>query len=184
MMILRRRGWMVLGALAAAVPLHAQEGPQPSQQHKLLEKEVGEWVGASTMWPAPGVDPMKSSGEESNKMLGGFWLQSEFKGEFAGMPFAGRGQLGFDPDSGQYVMTWVDSVSPSLFIARGGYDEQSRTLTLIGECTDVMTGEKKRYKAVSQYQDTDHKNFTMHEADLGSDDWRKSMEIRYTRKKK
>lgn len=182
-MILRTFGLSVVVFTSwVAGAAFAQGLPQPGKEHELLKKEVGEWTAEATVWIAPGVEPMKSTGTESNKMLGGFWLLSDFKGEFGGVPFTGRGQLGFEPETGKYVTTWVDSMVPSLFVARGDYDAKSRTLTLLGDGVDMNTGAKKQYKAVSRYVDDDHKVFTMSEAEPGSDDWRKSMEMRYTRK--
>ena len=41
---------------------------------------------------------------------GGFWLLLDYKGDFGGMKFEGKGATGYDPNKKKYVSTWVDSM--------------------------------------------------------------------------
>ena len=47
-----------------------------------------------------------------------------------GAPFVGRATLGYEPHTGKYVSTWIDSMSPVLFMltrqAEGRHDHDSR----------------------------------------------------------
>src|SRR5262249_52422264 len=95
----------------------AQEGggpplPKPTAEHKVLAQEAGAWDGTIKMFMAgPDAPPSVSKGVETNTLgLGGFWMLSEFKGEFGGMPFEGRGTFGYDPVKKKYVGTWIDSM--------------------------------------------------------------------------
>lgn len=168
--------------VACAGAATAQELPQPTTFHQQLARDVGDWEAKVTMWPMPGMDPVVSSGKETSTMLGGFWLLSDFEGDFQGMPFTGRSQLGYDTETGEYVSTWIDSMAPAMFVSRGKYDVATNTLTLEGECNDWITGEPERMKHVTKYTDETHKTFEMYEAPAGSDDWHKSLMIEYTKK--
>ena len=161
----------------------AQALPEPSEEHEILKHEVGSWDAVVSMWMAPDAPPTKSTGKETNTMLGEFWLLSDYEGDFQGAPFIGRSQLGYGPAKGEYVSTWIDSMAPSLFVSRGPYDAATQTMTLTGEGIDWMTGEPKQVRQVITFVDDDHKRFEIHEAAIGSDDWQKTMEIEYTRSK-
>ena len=160
----------------------AQELPKPTKFHEQLARDTGVWEGQVKMWPAPGMDPIESTGTETNKMLGAFWLTSQYEGDFQGMPFTGHGLMGYDKDKQEYVCTWVDTMAPNMFLTSGTYDVASQTLTLTGDCQDWMTGQPKHYKQVTTYIDPTHKKFEMFEAPNGSDQWHKSLEITYTKK--
>lgn len=173
--------WLPLAV--AATHTAAQELPQPTNAHKQMAREAGVWDGEAQVWMAPGAPPEKSACSETCEMLGGFWLVSDFQGEFAGTPFTGQSQLGYEPETGEFVSTWVDSMAPALFVSRGKYDVATHTLTLLGEGKDWMTGEAKETKLVIQYVDDDHKNFEVHERPTGADEWRRSMRVEYVRRK-
>lgn len=181
-MISRQLGVAVLSLMLSYQSLSAQELPQPSVQHQQLAREVGVWDAKSKTWMAPGTEPVLGTATETNTMLGGFWLLSEYKGDFQGTPFTGRSQLGYDVETEEYILTWIDSMAPALLIARGAYDVPTHTLTLEGEGTDWMTGEPKLIKMVTIYKDDNHKLFEIYEAPVGSDDWNKTLEIDYTKR--
>jgi len=170
--------------LVAVAPLAAQQLPQPTKAHQMMAREAGVWDAKVTLWPAPGAPAETSTGTETCEMLGDFWMTARFEAEFGGQPFSGLSQTGFDEESGEYVGTWIDTMTPKLTTMRGKYDVATHELTML---TDVfkccMTGENKRMKMVTTYQDDDHKHFEIHEQMDGSDEWRKSMAIDYTRRK-
>ncbi len=58
---------------------------------------------------------MKVQGKETVEMFGNFWTVSLFESEMFGAPFQGRATLGFDPEAGKYVGTWIDTMSPMFF---------------------------------------------------------------------
>lgn len=171
-------------AVAAAV---AQEGqqpqlPEPTEQHVQMAREAGEWNAEIKLWHAPDTDPMLSTGTETNSMLGKFWLLSEFKSEFGGMPYTGRGQFGYEPASKKCVGTWVDTMSPYMQTMEGTYDEKTHTLTMNTEGMDFMTGKVSKGKNVTTYIDDNTKKFEMYAPGPDGKVF-KMMEIMYTRKK-
>ena len=70
-----------------------------------------------------------------------FWTVSLFESEFMGMPFRGRSTLGYDPQKKKWVGTWVDSMSPSMFVMEGGYDAAGKVLTMHCRGPHMATGE-------------------------------------------
>ncbi|WP_152052751.1 DUF1579 domain-containing protein [Tautonia marina] len=179
--------WVVVVVPAFA---HAQEDfeamlPQPTAEHRHLIGEVGTWDATITSFMnGPGQPPTVSKGVETNRMMGDFWLLSEFEGDFGGMPFRGHSQIGFDPKAGHYVMSWVDTMNPKLSTQTGTYDPDSKTYTFEGKAFDPMLDKEVDQKTVSVLTDADHKVFTLFmKAPEYGDDWVEFMKIEYTRRK-
>ena len=152
-----------------------EEMPKPGPEHKSLAMAEGTWdcaIEGMGMPPSKGTSTMKM-------VLGGFWLEDTFSGEFAGMKFEGRGMTGYDPIKGKYVGTWTDSMSPALMVSEGTYDEKTRTLTMEGEGYD-MTGTKVKMKMLTIHKDKDHVVFEMYQTGADGKE-SKMMSISYTR---
>ena len=47
-------------------------------------------------------------------------------------PFVGHGTTGFDPATGKYVGTWIDSWSPTVMHLEGSCDASGKVLTMTG----------------------------------------------------
>jgi hypothetical protein len=127
----------------------------PTAEHNILAADEGTWDATIKAYPN-GSDyaPMVSKGVEINTVLwGGLWVVSTFRSDFAGMAFEERGQFGYDPAQKKYVVTWIDSMSPSLNVLEGSYDAKTRTLTYT--CDGVCPGDgsklaKKRVTTTKQ----------------------------------
>ncbi|MGI9517778.1 MAG: DUF1579 domain-containing protein [Pirellulaceae bacterium] len=157
--------------------------PTASEEHKILKQEEGDWDASITMYmgPAGPYDPPQTSpGKESNRMIGDFWIVSDFSGDFEGMPFTGLGQFGFDPAQQKYVGTWIDSFSPNATKMVGTYDAETRTMSY--DTIGVgMDGNPSKGKNVVVYESEDKRTMTMYAAAPGTDDMIKVMDIVYTR---
>jgi hypothetical protein len=155
--------------------------PKPGKEHKILAKEVGEWDAAVKVWEKPAAKPMESKGKETNRMLGDFWLVSRFEGELAGMPFVGGGAFGYDPVKKKFVGIWIDSMSPHQMTFVGDYDEDTETMTSMGEGFDLQTNKPCKTKMISRFTGDDTRVMEMH---MQGDDGKfsKTMEITYTRR--
>ena len=57
---------------------------EPRKEHHWLERLVGEWTYESEAPMAPGQPPVKHTGTESVRSLGGVWVLCEGRGEKAG----------------------------------------------------------------------------------------------------
>lgn len=149
-----------------------------------MAREAGVWDADIQMWMDPSAPPTKSTGTETCETFGEFFVTSHFESTFAGQPYQGASQTTYEPETKQYVSSWIDTMAPTLLVSRGEYDAATHTLTLLSdEHTCCMTGQRKRLKMVTTYTDNDHKHFEIHETLAGADDWAKTMEIDYTRQK-
>jgi len=87
--------------------------PTPAAGHKKFERMAGTWEGPETMYPSP-WDPKGGTATgrtESRIALGGFALLTDYRQTRNGVEtFSGHGVHTFDPKSGVYAMTWVDSM--------------------------------------------------------------------------
>ena len=93
------------------------EFPQPTSEHQQLREHAGVWKVHSSFYmdPNPETPPMEVEAKETIEMFGDFWTCSVYESDFMGQPFRGQSTLGFDPEKGEYVSTWIDTMSPTFF---------------------------------------------------------------------
>ncbi|MBL8824770.1 MAG: DUF1579 family protein [Planctomycetia bacterium] len=161
-------------AMAGVVAAQPPEMPKPSTEHAYLKKLVGNWDCTMKMM---GME-MKCS--HSYEMLGEFWVMGKFEGDFGGMKFYGRDTCGWDPNKKKYVMTWVDSMSPTLTMLEGTMDASGKTLTTEGMSTN-MEGKPCKVKEIVTWKNDDEMAFTMYEEKAGK--MEVNFEISYKRRK-
>lgn len=175
----------VLIAAAAAVCLVAfaasggpDEGPpappRPAAELARLTAYVGTWDAE--------VDMMgeTSRGTETCRFdLGGFWLVTDFTGEFMGAPFQGHGITGFDAAAGRFTGVWVDSMGSPLTLLEGTFSADGKTFTAHVEGPD-MTGTTTRFRHQTTFAG-DRRTFRVVALREGGveEPW---MEIRYQRR--
>ena len=62
------------------------EAGTPGKMHERLVKDAGQWVGKTTMWMAPGAEPLKSECTSMvTPVMDGRYVKVEMKGEMPGM---------------------------------------------------------------------------------------------------
>jgi hypothetical protein len=165
-------GCLVLAGLSAAAQPPAS---QASPEHQLLKKFAGDWDATVA------IMGKESHATSHNRVtLGGLWLVTEFKGEFLGAPFEGKGATGYDPVKKKYVSTWIDSMTPSLLVLEGTFDKETNTYTEIGEMRGP-DGKPTKTKSIYQFPDDDTMVFTMYSVVEGKD--QEAFKITYKRKK-
>lgn len=159
---------------------------QPTPQHKILAQDEGTWdATVSTYMEGPDSQPLVSKGVETNTLIGGLWLVSDFQGEFFGQPFHGRAQCGYDPQKGKYVGTWVDSMTARLTLMEGTYDAKAKTLTMLTDGEDPTTHKPTKEKHVTEYKDENTRSHTMYvQGEMTGGSFAKMMDISYTRRAK
>src|SRR5262249_34239285 len=96
--------------------------------------------------------------------VGGLWLVANFKSNFGGQEFEGKGLDGYDPMKKKYVTVWVDSMSPVPMFFQGEFDKEGKVLTQIGEGLG-MDGKMTKFKSVTERKDADTMIFTMSSPD-------------------
>ncbi len=164
--------------IAAEVPAM----PKPAKEHEWLQQFVGEWDIETEIFMAPGQPPMKVKGTESAKMLGGFWVVGENKGEMMGAPFAGIMTFGFDPEKKKYVGTWVDSNTSALWQYLGTVEASGKILSLETEGFCPLEGKICQFKNTIEFKSPDHRVMTG--TKLGKDGkWTTGMVLNARRKK-
>lgn len=149
-----QQGWTgtfdQLGAYLAQA--RAGEGATQGQaqaEHLWLQKLVGAWTYEVECMMAPGQQPVKSTGREHVRSLGGLWTVAEGQGEMpGGGPATTIMTLGYDPRRKRFVGTFIGSMMSNLWVYEGSLDSGGKLLTLDTEGPS-MTGE-----GMAKYQDT------------------------------
>lgn len=146
----------------AAQPEGPPMPPPPGEHHKWLEQLVGTWTVEMNM-TAEGAPPMKMTGTDTVRSLGGRWIIGDFKGEVTGMgSMSAVLTLGYKPETGKYQGTWVDSISDKLWIYEGTLDPTGKILTLEATGPNMMDPAKPdlRYRDVIEIKAPDHRTLT------------------------
>ncbi len=150
-----------------------------SPEHAVLAHDVGVWTAQVKMWMEPGAEPQESVGREVNRMMGGLWLVSDFRGSIGGEEFQGHGIYGFDPIRKLYTGYWFDSMNPVSMPLEGSYDAASQTLTMNGEAHMPGQDEGMKVKTVSRMREDGTRHFEYFGEFPGSPELVKMMEITY-----
>ncbi len=102
----------------------------PGPMHEFLAESVGEWRAKTTMWMAPGTEPMMSEGESTvTTIMNGHYTQAEMSGETPGMgPYNALAIYGFDNVQQKFVAMWVDSMSTGIGTGVGELSPDGKTL--------------------------------------------------------
>lgn len=153
----------------------------PDEHHEPLKAFVGEWAAHSISTMAPGAPPEESTGSETNQLiLGGRYVTTHHKGNFANMPFEGYGVMGYDKMKKKYTSVWMDNFSTTMSDSTGSYDADTRTWTMNSKMKDLM-GNTVQQKTVHKIINDDKRTLTFFERKSSDDDWYQSMIITYTR---
>ncbi len=113
----------------------------PGDMHKNLASSVGNWNAEITMWMAPGSEPTKSMATAKYEMvMGGRYLQSNYKGDFMGMPFEGSSTTAYDNGKKMFISTWIDNMGTGIMSTEGKWNSAKNAIEMSGKQTDPMTG--------------------------------------------
>lgn len=157
---------------------------EPQKEHQWLERFVGEWRSESEAIMEPGKPPVKQTGTESVRSLGGVWVVCEGQCE---MPDGGIGTtimtLGYDPVKKRYVGTFIGSMMTHLWLYEGELDPAGKVLTLDTEGPSFTTENKMaKYKDVIEFKSDDHRVLTSKFLD-DEGKWHEFMTANYRRTK-
>lgn len=155
---------------------------EPQKEHEWLQKLVGEWTYETEMMMGPDQPPMKSTGSESVRSLGGLWTLAEGQGQMPdGGPFTAVMTLGYDPEKKRFVGTWVGSIMTRLWIYDGELDADGRKLSLYSEGSSMSgDGTMGKYRDAIEVVSGDHRTMTSEfQGEDGS--WHQFMTVHYRR---
>lgn len=155
---------------------------EPQDQHRWLEKLVGEWTYESEMLMGPDQPTMTAKGVEVVRSLGGLWTIAEGEGEVPDVgPMRSILTLGFDPAGGRFVGTFIASGMAHLWTYSGSLDETGKVLALDAEGPSFSGQGTAKYVDRIELVDDGHRLMTS--SIQGEDgNWVQFMTIRYTRK--
>lgn len=155
---------------------------QRQQEHRWLERLVGEWTSEMEAAMKPGELPETFTGTESVRSLDGVWVLCEGRG---GMPGGGSSTtimtLGYDTAKGRYVGTFIGSMSTYMWVYEGAVDAGGDALTLETEGPS-FTDESKmaKYRDTIEFRSDDHR--VLSSSFQGEDgSWQHLMEVHYRR---
>lgn len=154
----------------------------PGEGHARLQAVVGTFKTKGTFWMAPDTPPTISEGSSTNTwILGGRYLQQQFKGDFNGQPFEGIGFTGFNNATGEYEGTWMDSASTFIMpVSTGTTDASGRVTTYRREYDDPMTGQHSKSREVMTIHNDNRHTFEWYSVNPDGSEWL-MMRIEYTR---
>ena len=152
----------------------AQEPQTPGPEQAELKALEGTWDAVMKM-----ADGSEVKGVAEYKMIcEGMWLQSDFKSDFGGMKFHGRGLDSYDSASKKWNSIWVDSMSGSPMMLSG--TKEGKKMVMTGE--GPGPGGPAKYKTITVNESADQMTFQMFMvADSGDTEL---MKVTYTRRKK
>lgn len=133
--------------------------PTPTAEHRLLKEHAGKWKVACRFYMEPGKPPMESDATEKIEMVGDFWTVSRYEAQMMGAPFVGSATMGFEPHSGKFVSTWVDSMMPVHCTFTGKL--KGDTIVLEGEFFSCMTNSVLKHRATEKHISKDERIFEM-----------------------
>jgi len=154
----------------------------PGEAHARMEPMIGEFDAKVTIWMDPSQPPMEAAGVMKNFwILGGRFMQNEYKGEAMGQPFEGWGLFGHNNAANEYEGLWVDSMSTQMQTDKGQYDASTNSWTMRGVMTGPDGSDVHRRTLVKIESNDRHVMEMFHAGADGRE--AKSMEIVYTRRK-
>jgi hypothetical protein len=155
-----RRAVVCLCVLVACSSAPAQtppELPQPTKEHELLKRFVGEWESTAEAVAGPNLPAMTCKGRSSAKMLGGFWVVIESQTDMMGMKINALQTIGYDPEMKKYVGTWIDSMFNHKWDYTGAVSDAGKKLTFEAEGPNFMAaGKTTKFRDTYEFKSADH----------------------------
>src|SRR4051812_23201085 len=105
---------------------------EPTGEHRWLHRLPGRWASQGECSLGPGQPPMKHRGSEVVRSLGGLWTIGDGESETPdGGPARTVMTLGYDPQAGHFVGTFIATMMTHLWCYKNGsLDEAGTVLTL------------------------------------------------------
>ena len=158
---------------------------EPQKEHQWLQKLVGDWTCEGEGAMEPGQPPVKWTGTESVRSVGGLWTVAEGGGEMPGTgePTTTLMTLGYDPQKKRFVGTFMGSMMTNLWVYEGTLDASGNMLTLDTEGPNMaVQGKMAKYQDIIEIKSNDQR--LLRSRMQGEDGkWNEVMTATYRRKK-
>jgi hypothetical protein len=151
------------------------------QEHRWLERLVGEWTSEMEAVMKPGDPPQTFTGTESVRSLDGLWVLCE------GRPGGGTSTtimtLGYDPAKQRVLGTFIGSMSTHMWVYEAELDPAGDVLTLNTEGPAYPDETRTaKYTDTIEFRGDDHRVLTSRvQGEDGT--WQQVMEVHYRRTK-
>jgi hypothetical protein len=157
------------------------EAGTPGPEHQRLAKLEGNWKTETKMWQDKDAPAEVYPGTATYKMImGGRYLEEQFKSEWEGMPFEGRSICGYDNTKKKYFATWFDSMSTGMMVMEGTYDPAAKTTSFSGEFACPIEKGMKTMRMIEKDISDSKRVAEFYMAGRDGKEY-KAMEITYTR---
>lgn len=161
-----------------------KEASTPGAEHDTLKSLVGKWKVTTKSWETEGSKPEETMGTTTFKpILGGRFVQQDFKGKFMGTPYEGTGMMGYNKVSKKFESSWYDSMSTGAMNFEGTFDPNSKTIAQSGEFECPMRKNKQNMRSEMKMVDKDTVTFALYMPDMITGKEYKGMEQQYKRMK-
>lgn len=156
----------------------------PGKQHQRLAEEAGTWRGTTTMWMAPGAEPMSCPATMIlTPIMDGRYVQCQMHSEMPGMGlYLGEGVYGYDNVSQQFVSTWIDNHNTGIMTGRGVETADGRTITWTYTYNCPINKKPVEMREVATKTGPNSKKLEMYGDDPKTGEHYKMMVIELTRK--
>lgn len=170
----------VLDSATKAANMMAYGTPGP--KHKMMASWDGNWTATIKFWMKPDLPPDSMVSKTVNKMINnGLIQQSTHTGSWAGMPFNGVSQTGYDNHREIFWSTWYDNFGSGLMYMEGTWDEAGKIISMKGKLTDPETKEQIDVRETMKIVDDNTQVMEQYLSPGGKE--MKSMEITFRRNK-
>lgn len=135
---------------------------RPQKEHQWLQRMVGRWSAEHECQMGPEGPTWKGKSTEVVRSLGGLWVVAEGEGETPdGRASHTMMSLGYDPQKGKFVGTFIASMMANLWVYEGLLDETGQKLSLNTDGPDFSGGALLRqYVDVIEFLDDDRRILT------------------------
>lgn len=158
--------------------------PEVLEQHRWLQRLVGEWTFEHDAPAAEGQAATKHTGIERVRMLGEVWAICESEVSMPdGQSARNIMSLGYDAEKQQFIGTFLSSMMTFAWIYTGGsLDENRRALTLLTDGPSFTEpGATTRYRDVIEWISDDERVMTS-SAEQADGSWVEFMRATYRRR--
>ena len=158
-----------------------QKSMTTNEAHRRLEPLVGTFNARTTFCMSADAPPQTSDGISENRwVLGGRFVEQNYRGSMMNMPFEGIGFTGYDNTQKKYVGIWMDTFGTGIATSIGKGTPSDKVIESLFTCHEPLTGEIT-LRAVARIQDRDHHTFEMWRKGPDGKEY-KNMVCEYSRK--
>lgn len=133
------------------------EAGVPGPNHQVLAKSIGTWRGKTTMWMAPGAQPITSECATTvSDFMDGRFTKWEMSGDVPGMgAMKGMGLYGFDNLTQKFVATWVTNCGTNMMNGTGALSSDGKTFTWTYNITCPITKKPTTLRDIERHTGPD-----------------------------